>query len=337
MTHEMKLVPSAFSSISLGTKVYELRLYDEKRRRIRIGDTVIFRCTETNDRITATVRALHTFESFVELYRALPLDRCGYSKDELTTASPTDMERFYTRSQIERYGVVALELCNVSTELESVAMYYDLLADEGNDPVNDPEPLRSYMDRWDGDEFIALTELRPTDNVLELGVGTGRLALRIAPRCAHFVGIDISKKSIELARRHLADLDNVSLHEADIADFKYSTKFDVIYSSLVFMHIEKKREVIERIPSMLKPGGRFVLSIDKSSDRYIDLGTRRIAIYPDDPLLTEEYLRSSGLTLTHHLSTPFAHIFSCLRSETANIVGGGLRPQTVIGVREAGI
>lgn len=35
-----------------------------------------------------------------------------------------------------------------------VIKHYDLLIDEGNDPVHDSEPLREYMDKWDGQAFI---------------------------------------------------------------------------------------------------------------------------------------------------------------------------------------
>jgi len=31
-----------------------------------------------------------------------------------------------------------------------VITHYNLLIDEGNDPLNDPAPLRVYMDKWDG-------------------------------------------------------------------------------------------------------------------------------------------------------------------------------------------
>ncbi|MBQ5821316.1 MAG: GrpB family protein, partial [Clostridia bacterium] len=70
--------------------------------------------------------------------------------------------------------------------------HYDLLIDEGNDPVCDPPQLQKYMDQWDGEAFFDMLHLSPNDTVLELGVGTGRLALKIAPKCKDFCGIDVS-------------------------------------------------------------------------------------------------------------------------------------------------
>ena len=40
MHHEMSLWPGPFAKIADGTKRYELRLHDEKRRLIKVGDTI---------------------------------------------------------------------------------------------------------------------------------------------------------------------------------------------------------------------------------------------------------------------------------------------------------
>ena len=73
-----------------------------------------------------------------------------------------------------------------------IVRHYDLLIDENNDPVHDPKSLQNYMDKWDGQTFIDKMELDKDKSVLEIGVGTGRLAVRIAPECREFFGIDSS-------------------------------------------------------------------------------------------------------------------------------------------------
>ncbi|MDE6111645.1 MAG: class I SAM-dependent methyltransferase, partial [Eubacterium sp.] len=62
--------------------------------------------------------------------------------------------------------------------MNDIAKHYDLLIEENNDPVHDPEPLRIYMDKWDGQKFIDNLELNKNKTVLEIGVGTGRLAIK---------------------------------------------------------------------------------------------------------------------------------------------------------------
>jgi len=106
----MKLKPKPFDLISSGKKVIELRLYDEKRRRIKLGDTILFSDTERGKSITARVVELYRFDSFRELYEKIPLQLCGYSAEELATASYRDMEEYYSPEEQERYGVIGIKI-----------------------------------------------------------------------------------------------------------------------------------------------------------------------------------------------------------------------------------
>ena len=111
MTHAMKLHPEPFSLIASGKKIYELRLWDEKRQLITPGDRIQFTCSQDASlQITALVKALHRFPDFAALYAALPLEQCGYLPEELPTASPADMAMYYSPEQQAQYGVVAIEL-----------------------------------------------------------------------------------------------------------------------------------------------------------------------------------------------------------------------------------
>ncbi|MBQ3010575.1 MAG: ASCH domain-containing protein [Oscillospiraceae bacterium] len=109
--HTMKLRPEPFEKIKMGRKTIELRLYDEKRQRIAIGDTIQFMNTEdTADVLSATVKGLHLFASFEQLYSSLPLTECGYAEEELSTASHRDMEQYYSEEEQSRYGVVGIKI-----------------------------------------------------------------------------------------------------------------------------------------------------------------------------------------------------------------------------------
>ena len=141
--------------------------------------------------------------------------------------------------------------------------HYDMLIDEGNDPVYDPEPLKEYMNKWDGELFIEKMKLTKDKTVLEIGIGTGRLALKVATECKTLYGIDISPKTIEKAKINLKEFDNITLIGDDFLTYDFNEKFDVIYSSLTFMHIEDKQAAINKAASLLKENGIFVLSVDK--------------------------------------------------------------------------
>ena len=111
MKHIMRLNPIPFESIANGTKTVELRLYDEKRRKLRIGDVIEFVSTENGSRtVEVRVTDLLLFDSFDALYKSLPLSACGYAEDELDTASPEDMEQYYSKEKQAQYGVVGIQI-----------------------------------------------------------------------------------------------------------------------------------------------------------------------------------------------------------------------------------
>ena len=87
--------------------------------------------------------------------------------------------------------------------MKDVAKHYDNLIDEGQDPVHDPKPLKEHMDKWDGQAFIEKMHLDKSKTVLEIGVGTGRIAVKVAPCCKQFTGIDISQKTVEKAKKNV--------------------------------------------------------------------------------------------------------------------------------------
>lgn len=109
--HKMMLRPSPFEMIKSGEKTIELRLFDEKRQKIKTGDTIVFENTSTGETLTATVVKLHLFDSFDALYKVLPLLKCGYTAEDIDKAKPSDMEAYYSPEKQKQYGVVGIELC----------------------------------------------------------------------------------------------------------------------------------------------------------------------------------------------------------------------------------
>ena len=111
MEHEMRLDALPFAMIASGEKTIELRLWDEKRRRIAVGDTLRFTRTDRPEQtLRAVVRELCVFPSFDELYRALPLTECGYTAETAPAASPRDMRAYYSAEEEARWGVVGIRL-----------------------------------------------------------------------------------------------------------------------------------------------------------------------------------------------------------------------------------
>ena len=214
--------------------------------------------------------------------------------DKLGLNSPLSTPKIFAETADDRFRVV---------------YHYDLLIDENNDPVHDPKPLQEYMNKWDGPAFIEQMQLNNNISVLEIGVGTGRLAVRVAPLCGAFYGVDISSKTIERAAENLTGFENVSLTCADFLTYGFDRTYDVVYSSLTFMHIEDKQRAVNRIAELMNPAGRFVLSIDKNPSEFIDTGIRKVKIYPDTAEIITECIKNAGLSLLKQFDTEFATIF----------------------------
>lgn len=234
--------------------------------------------------------------------------------DTITAETDNDAVGFYKKCGFALTPTAAVEdTARYFCKLSAVSKHYDLLIEENNDPVRDPEPLREYMEKWDGRQFIDSLRLTKEKSVLEIGVGTGRLAVRTAPECRDFFGIDISPKTVKRAKKNLSGLNNITLICGDFMSCDFGRKFDVIYSSLTFMHIKDKMAAINKIKLLLTGGGRFVLSIDKNQSDTIEYGTRKIRIYPDRKENIAEYIDQSGMSLIKVLEIEFACIFIAVK------------------------
>ena len=190
----------------------------------------------------------------------------------------------------------------------NVIDHYDLLIEENNDPFNDPPALQEYMNQWDGALFLKSLNLTASKSVLEIGVGTGRVAVKVAPHCKRLVGVDISPKTIERAKENLKDYSNISFVCADFNTHPFNETFDIIYSSLTMMHFENKQQVISKVDTLLDKGGVFCLSIDKNQSDYIYMGTRKIKIYPDTLENIKSLIDASSMTVTNIYETDNAYI-----------------------------
>ena len=191
----------------------------------------------------------------------------------------------------------------------SVEKHYDLLIQEGNDPVNDPPVLQEYMNKWDGQPFIDALVLHPEDNVLEVGVGTGRLAKKVLETgCGHFTGLDISLATVERAEVNLSSWDNKSLICGDFIVYDFNQTFDTIYCSLTLFHFKDKRAFAQKAAGLLRAKGRMVISIPKEKENSIDFGMREVELYPDDLVDIKALLADSGLVTLAIIEVDFANI-----------------------------
>ena len=107
----MKLKDEPFCAIKSGKKVVEMRLFDEKRKLLKVNDFIEFVNIESEEKLKTKVQELKNFSNFEELYKFYDKTDLGYL--DYQNASYTDMLKYYSNSEIEKYGVIALKIKGV--------------------------------------------------------------------------------------------------------------------------------------------------------------------------------------------------------------------------------
>lgn len=110
MLHQLKLQERFFDYIENGTKRIELRLYDEKRRAINLGDEIEFlKLPDLEDKLKVKVCGLLRYSSFSDLFKDFDINILAdksMSKEELLDA----LQEFYTPEEQEKYGVLGIRI-----------------------------------------------------------------------------------------------------------------------------------------------------------------------------------------------------------------------------------
>lgn len=107
---EFRLESIYFNMIRSGQKVVEVRLNDEKRQALRVGDTLTFkRIGNLDDTIETTVVALNYYKNFEEMLMFEPKADIGFPFKSFREIIDT-YEEFYPKEEQARYGVVAIRI-----------------------------------------------------------------------------------------------------------------------------------------------------------------------------------------------------------------------------------
>ena len=114
-------------------------------------------------------------------------------------------------------------------------------------------------------ETIVACAIGHGDVVVDLGAGTGFVALELAPDASEVVAVDASSEMLRVLARSADDrlLSNVTTRCADLATFDLPpASVDVVVSSYALHHLEDdaKRALVWRTYRWLRPGGRLVIA-----------------------------------------------------------------------------
>ena len=106
---EFHLHGDVFDIVKNGKKNVEVRLNDEKRKLLHVGDTITFiKRPEMNEKISAKVTGLKYYDNFSDLVDSYDMERLylnNYTKEMFLN----ELLRFYPIEEQFKYGVVAIE------------------------------------------------------------------------------------------------------------------------------------------------------------------------------------------------------------------------------------
>ena len=135
-----------------------------------------------------------------------------------------------------------------------------------------------YLEEMD-QRFVPVIEgvidraaIRPGESVLDLGTGTGSVALRVACKVGEdgrVIGNDISQEMLGLAARKAKELGitNVEFREGRAESIPAEdSSFDVVLASLSLMYVIDRGAAAREIGRVLRPGGRLIAAVWAASD-----------------------------------------------------------------------
>lgn len=109
VVYEMRLKEEELDNIKYNNKIMEVRLNDKKRKKIKVGDTIIFRkISQLSESIAVEVENLYVFSNFRELYAQFPFSNFGYDNLNISEIL-TRIYSIYSPKQEKENGVIAIK------------------------------------------------------------------------------------------------------------------------------------------------------------------------------------------------------------------------------------
>ncbi len=139
------------------------------------------------------------------------------------------------------------------SEFDDWAETYDLSV------LNDQFPFIGYKTFLD--TIVSLADVKPSDRVLDLGTGTGNLAVRFASMGCGVWGTDFSASMLEKARQKIPSAHFVLNDLRSDWPPELNHPFDRIISAYVFHHfeLEQKMHILSNLIHLIEPNGRIII------------------------------------------------------------------------------
>ena len=155
-------------------------------------------------------------------------------------------------------------------QVDNAAFWNGIAEKYAKQPVANPDAFEAKI-------AVTKSRMKPTDVVLDIGCGTGSLALRLAGSAAQVHGLDLSSEMIRIAngKAQAQKVDNVTFHTGPFDDtfhaFEAESLDGICAYSLLHL-VDDRSAALEQIFRLLKPGGFFISSTVCLGESWVPYG-----------------------------------------------------------------
>lgn len=200
--HKMKLNKKYFDYIKYGTKRVEIRVNDEKRRKLNIGDEIIFNNNDENDTINTKVLELEYFKNFEDLINYYDIEVIA-DKTEEKSELLKGLSIIYSPDDILKYGVVAIRIqvmeksCGVITFKRIDNEDFVLIVKHNIGHIGLP---KGHQEIGESDEMTGIREVKEETGIDVQIIGDFKEKIEYAPKIdtwkevIYFIGIALNRE-----------------------------------------------------------------------------------------------------------------------------------------------
>jgi ubiquinone/menaquinone biosynthesis C-methylase UbiE len=161
--------------------------------------------------------------------------------------------------------------------------------------LDNPERIKAFPPK----ELLQMLPIKKTDNILDLGAGTGYLAITAAQMVDGLVyALDMNANMLRIieSKAHDENITNIQLVKGSIDDIPLpDNSIDIVLASLVLHEVSPLSKTLQQIKGVLKDGGYFLCLEFEKTESATDGPPMHIRI-PSS--IMEEELINAGFTVT---------------------------------------